>query len=128
MNHTEQLRRMVRVQKKLTALYETRHAAHLTAAAMAGAEAEAIATRAARPGSLTGMYPELCQAAIAKALTRRQDYLEQAAIDAERLAVASARVGQLEDAYRDAVRRDEAQRAERERLELLQNPRRKPPK
>jgi hypothetical protein len=127
MGHTVQLGRMVRVQKKLTALYETRLATHKTAAAMAAAEADAIATRAARPGSLTGMHPELCQAAIAKALARHQDHLAEAEIDAERLAVASARVGQLEEAYREALHRDIEQRAERERLELLQNPRRKPP-
>ena len=41
--------------------------------------------------------------------------------------MASARVGQLEEAYREALHRDIEQRAERERLELLQNPRRKPP-
>ena len=80
MGHTVQLGRMVRVQKKLTALYETRLAAHKTAAAMAAAEADAIATRAARPGSLTGMHPELCQAAIAKALARHQDHLAEAEI------------------------------------------------
>jgi len=117
------LKKLVEVQEQLKALHEARRARFLADAATAEAEAEALAQRFDEAGSLSALFPELYHRRISGELARRDASLENARREAGMLAAASARTNMVERAYRDASRRDERRRADRERLDLIEQKR-----
>jgi len=117
------LKKLVEVQEQLKALHEARRAGFLAEAAAAEAEAQALARRFDEADSLSALFPELYHRRIAGELERRDASLENARREAGMLAAASARTNMVERAYRDASRRDERRRADRERLDLIEQKR-----
>lgn len=121
----ERLRKLVEVQEQLKALHETRHAGFLAEAAAADEEAKALAERFDAPDSLGVLFPELYHNRIAGALARRDTKLADARREAALIATATARTNMVERAYKTARREDERQRGDRERLELIEQKRKR---
>jgi hypothetical protein len=119
----EGLRKLVIVQERLKALHETRHAAHLAAAASAGQEAEELAARFDAQESMSVLFPEVYSRRISQALARQEQNLLLAREEAGRIATATARTNMVERAYRDIRRQDDRDHADRERLETIERKR-----
>lgn len=119
----DRLKKLVEVQEQLKALHEARRARFLADAATAEAEAEALAQRFDEAGSLSALFPELYYRRISGELARRDANLEDARREAGMAATATARTTIVERAYRHARDMDERQRADRERLELIEQKR-----
>lgn len=115
----ERLRKLVKVQEQLKALHETRHATFLSHAHEAEAEAHALIERFDSPDSLSGLFPDLYHRRIADAVGRHGQNLDSARAEAGQVVKATARTNMVERAYKDAVRRDERERSDRDRLDLI---------
>lgn len=120
---TPRLKKLLKLQEKLKSLHETRHAGHVAEALAAEAEAKDLVERFDAAGSLSSLFPELYQKRIAGALARRDESLDLARREAERVATATARTNMVERSYRDARRHDERQESDRERLEIIEQKR-----
>ena len=115
----ERLKKLVKVQEQLKALHETRHATFLAAAGAAETEAKELVEHFDTDRSLAGLFPDLYHRRIANALLRQQTSLEGARQEANLIATATARTNMVERAYKDVSRRDERERSDRERLDLI---------
>lgn len=120
MNRTERLQKLVRLQKQVKALHETRHAMHKAQAIAAETEARELVQRFDEEGSLSGLFPELYNNRIASALTRREGSETLAQGEVAQIAEATARTNMVERAYRDALRKEERESEDRERLEIVE--------
>ena len=117
---SDRLKRLVRLQRQIKALHETRHATHLSQAANARQEAAELleALNAASP--LPGLFPDLYNRRIGAAMGRETEAMAQADIEAGRVATATARTNIVERAWRDAARLEEREAAEKETLENVE--------
>jgi hypothetical protein len=122
----DRLKKLVEVQGQLKALHEARRAGFLAEAAAAETRAEALARRFDEADSLSALFPEIYHRRIAGELAQRDASLEQAHREAGLAAAATARTNMAERAYRDAHREEERKRSDRERLDLIEQQRRKP--
>jgi len=120
----DRLKKLVKVQEQLKALHETRHAGFLSAAAAAESEARELIEHFDTGSSLGGLFPELYHRRIANALGREKQNLESAQQQAALIAIATARTNMVERAYKDVRRREERERSDRERLDLITHKRR----
>jgi len=116
----QRLAKLVRVQRQLKALHETRHAGFLSEAVAAENEAVELASRFDAEGSLSGMFPDVYHRRIGKAVARKQEHEELARAEAGKLAVATARTNMVERAYREVRQWDERLTADRDRLEIIE--------
>lgn len=116
----ERLAKLVRVQAQLKALHETRHAGFLSQAAAAENEAVELIGRFDANDSLSGMFPDIYHRRIGKAVARKEEHVQLARDEAEKVAVATARTNMVERAYREARQWDERQTADRERLDMIE--------
>lgn len=123
----QRLKKLVLVQEQLKALHETRHATFLSQAHAAEAEASALVERFDAPDSLSGLFPDLYHRRIANAVGRQESSLESARQEAGLIVAATARTNMVERAYRDVSRRDERERSDRDRLDLIGQTRRDEP-
>lgn len=115
----QRLKKLVQVQEQLKALHETRHATFLSQAHSAEAEARELVERFDTSGSLSGLFPDLYHRRIANAVERQQANLEGASREAGLVVAATARTNMVERAYKDVSRRDERERSDRDRLDLI---------
>jgi len=119
-DRSKRLGKLLKLQDKLKALHETRHAHHVAAAVQAEAEASEIAARFDDPDSLSSMFPEVYHRRINAAVTRRDRSRDAAEQEATRVNAANVRRGIVEDAYREAIRTAERTSGDRERLEIVE--------
>lgn len=119
----ERLKKLVQVQEQLKALHETRRATFLSNAAAAKLEAETLVETFDAPGSLSGLFPDLYNRRIAKAVARSEADLENARNEAALVAAATARTNTVERAYDEARRLEERHQSDRERLDLIEQKR-----
>jgi hypothetical protein len=115
----ERLKKLVQVQEQLKALHETRRATFLSNAAAAKLEAETLVETFDAPGSLSGLFPDLYNRRIAKAVARSEADLENARNEAALVAAATARTNMVERAYDEIRRLDERHQSDRERLDII---------
>jgi hypothetical protein len=115
----DRLKKLVKVQEQLKALHETRHATFLAAASAAETEARDLVGHFDQTDSLSGLFPELYHRRIAQAVVRQEANLESARQEAGLIAAATARTNMVERTYKDVRNRDERQRTDRERLDLI---------
>lgn len=120
MNRTERLEKLVRLQRQVKALHETRHAMFKAQSIAAETEARELVERFDDEGSLSGLFPELYNNRIASALTRREGSEMLARGEVAQIAEATARSNMVERAYRDALRKEERENEDRERLEIVE--------
>jgi hypothetical protein len=123
----ERLKKLVVVQEQLKALHETRHATLLSQAHEAQAEARSLVERFDAADSLSGLFPDLYHRRIANAVTRQEQNLEAASQEASSIIAATARTNMVERAYKDVSRREERERGDRDRLDLIGQKRRDEP-
>lgn len=116
----QRLAKLVRVQRQLKALHETRHAGFLSEAAAAENEVVELVSRFDAEGSLSGMFPDVYHRRIGKAVARKQEQEELARAEAGKVAVATARTNMVERAYKEVRQWDERQNADRDRLEIIE--------
>lgn len=121
----QRLKKLVAVQEQLKALHETRRATLLAEAHAAEAEARALAERFDQPDSLSGLFPDLYHRRIAEAADRQAEKLENARREAGLIATATARVNMVERAYREVSTQNERQKSDRERLEIVEQAKRR---
>lgn len=119
----ERLKKLVQVQEQLKALHETRRATFLSNAAAAKLEAETLVETFDAPGSLSGLFPDLYNRRIAKAVARSEADLENARNETALVAAATARTNMVERAYDEARRLEERHQSDRERLDLIEQKR-----
>ncbi len=103
----------------MKALHETRRATFLSAAAAAETEARELVEHFDAAGSLAGLFPDLYHRRIANAVARQEASLESARQEAGLIATATARTNMVERAYKDVSRRDDRERSDRDRLDLI---------
>src|SRR5882724_234131 len=115
----DRLKKLVKVQEQLKALHETRRATFLAVAATAEAEARELVAHFDADQSLAALFPDLYHRRIANALIRQEAGLDSARQEAALIATATARTNMVERAYKDVSRRDERERTDRERLDLI---------
>jgi hypothetical protein len=115
----QRLKKLAAVQEQLKALHETRHATLLSHAHAAEAEARALIEHFDAPDSLAGLFPDLYHRRIADAAGRQAANLESARQEAGLVVAATARANMVERAYKEVSRRDERERSDRDRLDLL---------
>ena len=116
----DRLKRLVRLQKQVKALHETRHATHLSQAANARQEAAELIDSLNTASPLPGLFPDLYNRRIGAAMGRETHELAQADIEAGRVATATARTNIVERAWREAFRLEERDAAEKETLESVE--------
>lgn len=119
-SRAERLKRLVRLQEQIKALHETRHATHLSQAAAARRDADELldALNAASP--LPGLFPDIYNRRIGAAIDREAQETANARVEAGRVATATARTNIAERAYREALRLEERDAAEKEQLESVE--------
>jgi hypothetical protein len=115
----DRLKKLVKVQEQLKALHETRHGKFLAAAGAAESEARELVGHFDQANSLSGLFPDLYHRRIAQALVRKEESLASARQEAGLIAAATARTNMVDRAYKELRDRDERERADRERLDLI---------
>lgn len=116
----DRLKKLVAVQEQLKALHETRHAGLVAQAIAAETEAHALVESFGNAADTAQLFPDLYHRRISSALARKQHNLELAGAEVGRIAAATARTNMVERAYREELRRDERDSADRERLEIIE--------
>lgn len=114
------LERLVRLQAQLTALHEMRLAGHMRDAAEAQGTAAEIGARKEAGDSLSGLFPDVYERGIVRALASRDAALAEASKASARLAEEQARAQRLEEDFRDALRLEERAEAEKATLESVE--------
>ena len=115
----DRLKKLVKVQEQLKALHETRHASFLAAAATAETEAKELVQHFDADQSMAVLFPDLYHRRIAQAVVRQEKSLESAKQEVALIATANARTNMVERAYKDVRSRDERERSDRDRLDLI---------
>lgn len=115
----KRLAQLVAVQRKLKAVHEMRHAAHLAGSAAARQEAEDILARAGEAGALTDLFPDLVARSVGRALAREEAHRLEAGREAEKVVAWSVRSDTTERARRDAARDLERRAEEKDRQEAI---------
>ena len=117
---SQRLKRLVRLQGKIKALHETRHATHLAQAADARQEAAELVEALNAASPLPGLFPDLYNNRIGAAMGREATENRKAEIEATHVATATARTNIVERAWREAFRMEEREAAEKETLESIE--------
>jgi hypothetical protein len=120
----DRLRKLLHVQEQLKALHETRRAGFVAKAASADEEAKELIARFDQPDSLSGLFPDVYNRRIANAFVERDINAGLARAETARVATATARTNMVEKAWREALRWDEREKGDRERLEIIEQGRR----
>ncbi|MEX0404165.1 hypothetical protein ABGN05_00655 [Aquibium sp. LZ166] len=117
---TDRLKRLLRVQNKLTAMHELRRAGLLGQANAADAEAAEIAARKEGVGSLSGLFPDLYERGITRAMEKRDAFVKAAAEEAGKIARENVRKDRIEQDFHDSRRGDERKAEELNGLEAVE--------
>ena len=116
----DRLKKLIRLQGQVKAMHEMRNAQHRLAAAAAREEAAEIAARFDAPDSYAGLFPDLYNERIAKALSRGDDQDAKAAVEARNVTRAAMRGDIVERAYREVRALEERDDIEKEALEFIE--------
>lgn len=116
----KRLAKLVKLQRQLKALHETRHSGHVAAAVAAEEEARALIERFDDPGSLSALFPEIYHSRISGAFGRRDRSLTLASEEAQRVTTATLRADRVAEAYREVARVVDERAADKERLEIVE--------
>lgn len=119
-SRTQRLGRLLRLQKQIKSLHETKQAMHIADAAAADREASELleALNAASP--IPGLFPELYNQRIGRAMGRRDTSAARAEQEAKHAASATMRSNMVTRAYEEAQRFDERATAEKEQAEAVE--------
>lgn len=119
-NRRKRLEGLLKLQNRIKALHEMRHAGYVAEAAAAEHEASALIEAAQADESLHDLFPEIYQRRIAAAYERRTMNRTKAEAEAVRVSTETARADIVERSVGEAQRDDERRRLEREVLEAVE--------
>lgn len=119
MQRSKRLKKLVGLQEQLKGVHEARRAGHLADAAAAECEAADIAERFDDPDSLSALFPEVYHRRASQAGEQSRRGRELAEGEARNVALAKARMNVVERAYREAMREEEREAGDKERLEIV---------
>ena len=103
-DRAKRLAKLLDVQRRMTALHETRHAGFLAASRAAADEAAELASRFDQDASFAALFPEIYHRRIGAAVLKQEANAAMAAKEAGRVATAQLREGVVERAWREALR------------------------
>lgn len=115
----QRLAKLVKLENRLKAFHESRHAGHLAEANRNAAEAADIAALFDDPGSLSNLFSDVYNRRIDAAMAARAAALENAEAEKKRIAAATVRTNRVEERFRAAARVVEEDTAARDRQELV---------
>jgi hypothetical protein len=115
----KRLAKLVKLENRLKAFHESRHAGHLAEARNAAADAAEVSARFDDPGSLSALFPQVYHRKVESALAEQARALENAKKEERQIAAATVRTNRVGERYREAARTVEEERAARERQELV---------
>lgn len=116
----DRLKRIVRLQRQIEALHETRRANHLSEAAAARQETSELVESLNAASPLPGLFPDIYNRRIGQSIEREERESRNADVEASKLANAAARVKIVEKAWKEAARFEEREAADKERLEIVE--------
>lgn len=119
-SRSERLKRIVRLQKQIEALHETKRANHLSQAAAARQETVELVESLNASSPLPGLFPDIYNRRIGSSIERQEREAKHAELEAQKLANATARVKIVEKAWKEAARLEERDSADKERLEIVE--------
>lgn len=119
-SRSERLKRIVRLQKQIEALHETKRANHLSQAAAARQETVELVESLNASSPLPGLFPDIYNRRIGSSIERQEREARHAELEAQKLANATARVKIVEKAWKEAARLEERDSADKERLEIVE--------
>lgn len=119
-SRADRLKRLIRLQKQIKGLHETRHAQHLTEAARARQDATELLEALNRASPLPGLFPDIYNRRIGAAVDREEQEVLKAQEEAHLVAKATARTKFVEQAWREAAQLEERAEEEKAQLEILE--------
>ena len=119
-SRADRLKRIVRLQRQIEALHETKRANHLSQAAAARQETAELVESLNAASPLPGLFPDIYNRRIGSAIEREERETRNAEDEARKLANATARVKIVEKAWKEAARLEERDAADKERLEIVE--------
>lgn len=119
-SRADRLKRLTRLQEQIKALHETRHATHLSQAAAAARDAAELIESLNAASPLPGLFPDIYNRRIGAAKEREDRERLVAEQEAKNVSTATARTNIVERAYRDALRQEEREAAEKDQLEAIE--------
>ncbi|MBI1619723.1 hypothetical protein [Aquamicrobium zhengzhouense] len=119
-SRADRLKRLIRLQKQIKGLHETRHAQHLTEAARARQDATELLEALNRASPLPGLFPDIYNRRIGAAVDREEQEVLKAQQEAHLVAKATARTKFVEQAWREAAQLEERAEEEKAQLEILE--------
>jgi hypothetical protein len=122
----KRLAKLVKLENRLKAFHESRHAGHLADARRSSEEAAEIGARFDDPDSLSLLFPELYHRKVESALAAREDALGLARAEEREIAASTIRTNRVGERYREAARVVDEQVAARDRQELVDRKARQP--
>lgn len=114
----KRLTKLVKVQRQIQALHETRHATHLANANTAEREAHELIERFDNGTPMAALFPDLYHQRISRAFTMRDEQQVLATDEAARAVAATLRADKVDRARREAGKALEEKIEQRNRLEL----------
>lgn len=118
-SRTERLKKLVEVQEQLKALHEARRAGYISAAIAAREDAADLARRSGTQSEISAVFPDLYNRGIERALARGVANDGLAEREAKMVAEVTVRTNKTEAAHRKSAAADDRERADRERLEMI---------
>lgn len=119
-SRADRLKRIVRLQRQIEALHETKRANHLSQAAAARQETTELVESLNAASPLPGLFPDIYNRRIGSSIEREDRERRHAELEAQKLANATARVKIVEKAWKEAARLEERDEADKERLEIVE--------
>ena len=119
-SRADRLKRLIRLQKQIKGLHETRHAQHLTEAARARQDATELLEALNRASPLPGLFPDIYNRRIGAAVDREEQEVLKAQQEAHLVAKATTRTKFVEQAWREAAQLEERAEEEKAQLEILE--------
>ncbi len=115
----KRLAKLVKLENRLKAFHESRHAGHLADASRHAGDAEAIRARFDDPSSLSSLFPDIYHRGIEVATAARAAALALAAAEEKAIAAATIRTARVEERHREASRVVDEKSSARELQELI---------
>ena len=116
----DRLKRIMRLQRQIEALHETKRANHLSQAAAANRETGELVESLNAASPLPGLFPDIYNRRIGQSIEREERERRNAEEEARKLANATARVKIVEKAWKEAARLEDREAADKERLEIIE--------
>jgi hypothetical protein len=119
-SRADRLKRLIRLQKQIKSLHQTRRANHISQANHARQDANELLQSLNNASPLPGLFPDIYNRRIGAAVDLEQRETQKANQDAANVATATVRTKIVEQAWREAAQLEERAEEEKEQLEIIE--------